>query len=115
MHRARWAFLFDKVMLLCRKANRLGFDVRHSPKHVFSVSTLKVDPIYGNPQTRGGKVYIHIMSAEIVTIIEEFLYTTTIQFTYAFRLTVDGQGEFIVFAKTEELRSQWVDAINHAK
>lgn len=28
---------------------------------------------------------------------------------------VEGQGEFIAFAKTEELRSQWVDAINHAK
>lgn len=86
----RWAFLFDKVMLICRKANRLGFDVRHSPKHVFSVSTLRVEPIYNNP-VRGGK------------------------FTYAFRLTVEGHGEFIAFAKTEELRSQWVDAINHAK
>ena len=54
--RSRWAFLFDKVMLLCRKANRLGFDVRHSPKHVFSVSTLRVEPVYSHPSARGGKV-----------------------------------------------------------
>ena len=71
MCRARWAFLFDKVMLLCRKANRLGFDVRHSPKHVFSVSTLRVEPIYSNPQTRGGKV-LYIVSAETVAVIEGF-------------------------------------------
>jgi hypothetical protein len=28
---------------------------------------------------------------------------------------VKGQGEFIAHAKTEELKSQWIDAINHAK
>ena len=24
-------------------------------------------------------------------------------------------GEYIAYAKTEELKSQWIDAINHAK
>lgn len=53
----RWAFLFDKVMLLCRKVTRLGFDVhvRYSPKHVFTVSTLSVDPVLV-PSAKGGKV-----------------------------------------------------------
>lgn len=49
----RWAFLFDKVMLLCRKVTRLGFDVRYSPKQVFTVSTLSVDQV---TSTKGGKV-----------------------------------------------------------
>ena len=44
----KWAFLFDKVMLLCKKVTRLGFDVRYSPKHVFTVSTLSVSHV---PQT----------------------------------------------------------------
>jgi hypothetical protein len=44
-------------MLLCRKVTRLGFDVhvRYSPKHVFPVSTLSVDPVVPNP--KGGKVF----------------------------------------------------------
>ena len=41
-------------MLLCRKVTRLGFDVRYSPKHVFTVSTLSVDQAPGT--TKGGKV-----------------------------------------------------------
>ncbi len=57
----RWAFLFDKVMLLCRKVTRLGFDVRYSPKQVFTVSTLSVDQV---PSTRGGKVVkVEILSS----------------------------------------------------
>lgn len=86
----KWAFLFDKVMLLCRKVTRLGFDVRYSPKHIFTVSTLSVDPVLV-PNPKGGK------------------------FSFAFRLAVKGQGEFLAHAKTEELKSQWIDAINHAK
>ena len=44
-------------MLLCRKVTRLGFDVhvRYSPKHVFTVSTLSVDPVLV-PNAKGGKV-----------------------------------------------------------
>ncbi len=26
-----------------------------------------------------------------------------------------GQGEFLAHAKTDELKSQWIDSINHAK
>ena len=26
-----------------------------------------------------------------------------------------NSGEFLAYAKTEELKSQWIDAINHAK
>ena len=47
----KWAFLFDKVMLLCKKAR---FDVRYHPKHVFIVSTLSVS--VHPPAPRGGKV-----------------------------------------------------------
>jgi len=32
-------------MLLCKKVTRLGFDVRYSPKHVFTVSTLSVSQV----------------------------------------------------------------------
>ena len=42
-------------MLLCRKVTRLGFDVRYSPKHIFTVSTLAVDPVLV-PNSKGGKV-----------------------------------------------------------
>ena len=61
LFRPRWAFLFDKVMLICRKVTRLGFDVRYSPKHVFTVSTLSVDPVLV-PNTKGGKV-IHLINS----------------------------------------------------
>ena len=42
-------------MLLCRKVTKLGFEVhvRYSPKHVFTVSSLQVDPVL--PPTKGGK------------------------------------------------------------
>ena len=43
------------------------------------------------------------------------LTSINLQFSYAFRLVVKGQGEFLAHAKTEELMSQWIDAINHAK
>ena len=97
-------------MLLCRKVTRLGFDVRYSPKHVFTVSTLSVDPILV-PNSKGGKVKALVLLM-FVYLLSYFIY---IQFSYAFRLVVRGQGEFLAHAKTEELKSQWIDAINHAK
>jgi len=85
----RWAFLFDTVMLVCKKVIiRLGFDVRYSPKQVFPVVDMRVEPMHSSHR---GK------------------------FTYGIRLIVQGQGEFLAYAKTEELKSQWIDAINHAK
>ena len=39
---ARWVFLFDKVMLLCKK---VSYKVRYSPKQVFSVSDIRVEPL----------------------------------------------------------------------
>lgn len=79
-------------MLICRKQNRLlgGFEVRYNPKQVVPVSVIRVEPI-ANPSTRGGR------------------------FTHGFKLIVKGQGDFLAFAKTEELKSQWIDAINHAR
>ena len=42
----RWAFLFDKVMMVCKKVTiRLGINVRYSPKHIFPVSDLRVETI----------------------------------------------------------------------
>lgn len=88
----RWVFLFDKVMLICHKKNklRLGFEVRYSVKHVFPVNSLRVEPIT-NPSGKGGN------------------------FSQGFKLIVKGHGDFLAFAKTEELKSQWIDAINHAR
>ena len=84
-------FLFDKVMLICRKVSKLvGSEVRYNPKQVFPVSMIRVEPIT-NPSGRGGR------------------------FTHGFKLIVKGQGDFLAFAKTEELKSQWIDAINHAR
>ena len=95
-------------MLLCRKVTRLGFDVhvRYSPKHVFPVSTLSVDPVVA-PNPKGGKV-----SSSFDFLLYQIWFW---QFSFAYRLVVKGQGEFIAHAKTEELKSQWIDAINHAK
>lgn len=63
----KWAFLFDKVMLLCKKVR---FDVRYAPKHVFTVSTLSVSVHPPNP--KGGKVggndlfYFYMLSTYII-------------------------------------------------
>ena len=88
----RWVFLFDKVMLVCHKRSRLRlvFEVRYSVKHVFPVNSLRVEPIT-NPTGRGGN------------------------FSQGFKLIVKGHGDFLAYAKTEELKSQWIDAINHAR
>ena len=43
------------------------------------------------------------------------IYIFSLQFSYAFRLIVHGEGEYLAYAKTEELKSQWIDAINHAR
>jgi len=67
----RWAFLFDTVMLVCKKVIiRLGFDVRYSPKQVFPVVDMRVEPMHSSHR---GK------------------------FTYGIRLIVQGQGSAIQF------------------
>ena len=71
----RWAFLFDKVMLLCRKVTRLGFDVRYSPKHVFTVSTLSVDPVHASSAKGGkaGEVVIILYYGKVIIYFAVFL------------------------------------------
>ena len=85
-------FLFDKVMLICHKKSRLRlkYEVRYVVKHTFPVRSLRVEPIT-NPTSRGGN------------------------FSQGFKLIVKEHGEFLAYAKTEELKSQWIDAINHAR
>ncbi len=41
----RWAFLFDKVLLLCKKMPYKFFDVRYAPKQWYFVSDVRVEPV----------------------------------------------------------------------
>ena len=49
----RWVFLFDKVMLVCRKARGV-FDQRYVVKQVYQVAQLRVEVMM--PQSRTAKV-----------------------------------------------------------
>ena len=50
----RWVFLFDKVMLVCRKP-RAVFDQKYVVKQVYQVAQLRVEAI--SPQSRTTKVW----------------------------------------------------------
>lgn len=71
-------------MLLCRKVTRLGFDVRYSPKHVFTVSTLSVDPVLV-PNTKGGKVrarVLYFLYVICASLCSSFFFVVFICFSF---------------------------------
>eukprot|EP00731_Ephydatia_muelleri_P024734 Em0016g1005a len=83
--KSKWVFLFEKALLVCKKVNRLGSDVRYCCELQVMVATTQVD-----------------------------LVTTLPKGKNAFKIT-NEKGEVLCLAKTDELKNRWVDAINHSK
>jgi guanine nucleotide exchange factor VAV len=83
----KWVFLFDKVMLVCRKP-RAVFDQRYAVKQVYQVAHLRVEPMMPQPRTKG-QFGLHIYNG--------------------------GNLDIDIFTKTEEMKTRWMEAINHAK
>ena len=54
----RWVFLFDKVMLVCRKP-RAVFDQRYVVKTVYEVAQLRVEPMLHQPRAKVSRGFSH--------------------------------------------------------
>lgn len=52
----RWVFLFDKVMLVCRKPRAVVFEQRYVVKQVYQVAQLRVEPMTHQSQQSRTKV-----------------------------------------------------------
>ncbi|CAI8050161.1 Guanine nucleotide exchange factor VAV2 [Geodia barretti] len=83
----KWVFLFDKVMLVCRKP-RAVFDQRYVVKTVYEVAQLRVEPMLHQPRTKG---------------------------QFGLQIYYGGTLEIEVFTKTDEMKSRWMEAIKQAK
>lgn len=84
-------------MLVCKKVIiRLGFDVRYSPKQVFPVVDMRVEPMHSSHR---GKVspplLLHPLLPSFPLHVTFSPYSQ--QFTYGIRLIVQGQGSAIKF------------------
>ena len=101
----RWVFLFDKVMLVCRKP-RAVFDQRYVVKQVYQVAQLRVEPVMPQSRTKvggGGGGWL---------FLSDFL---VLQGLFGLQIYNGGNLEIEVFTKTEEMKTRWTEAIKHAK
>eukprot|EP00731_Ephydatia_muelleri_P024738 Em0016g1009a len=103
--KSKWVFLFEKALLVCKKVNiRLGLEVRYACKHQLMVSNIHVELVNPlNPAHKGKAFKMVVERASVTPLTPQAAHTTA------------SCDEFMCYAKTDELRSQWVDAINHAR
>jgi guanine nucleotide exchange factor VAV len=102
----KWVFLFDKVMLVCRKPRGV-FEQRYVVKQVYKVAQLRVEPMV--PQSRT-KVCVGVGPGLLAS-----MFTLMLQQLFGLHIYNGGTLDIDIFAKTEEMKTRWMDAINHAK
>ena len=93
-------------MLVCRKPRGV-FEQRYVVKQVYKVAQLRVEPMV--PQSRT-KVCVGVGPGLLAS-----MFTLMLQQLFGLHIYNGGTLDIDIFAKTEEMKTRWMDAINHAK
>ena len=94
-------------MLVCRKP-RAVFDQRYVVKTVYEVAQLRVEPMLHQPRTKVGR--------QTATALPScYPPSLCLQGQFGLQIFYGGNVEIEVFAKTDEMKKRWMDAIKQAK